>query len=95
MRCLKMYLSNIVFGGLCLQFDFDKYINEERAVNSTWVFTKEYKIFPTKSVGNKIEIINSKLIQASKLNAKVNSLTDLQLNCIRNGNNNFRLLEML
>lgn len=59
-------------------------------------FTKEYKIFPTKSVGNKIEIINSKLIQAGKFNAEINSLADLQLSSIWNGNNNnYKLLEML
>jgi len=59
-------------------------------------FTKVYKIFPTKSVGNEIEIINSKLIQAGKFNTKVNSLADLQLSSIWNGNNNnYKLLEML
>lgn len=62
-------------------------------------FTKEHQIFPTqkkKSGGNKIEIINSKLIQAGECDAKVNSLADLQLRSIWNGNNNnYKLLEML
>lgn len=58
-------------------------------------FTKGYKIFPTTSIGNKIEIINFKLIQAGKFNTKVNSLADLQLSSIWNGNYNYKHLEML
>lgn len=57
-------------------------------------FTKEYRIFPTKKVENKIEIINSKLIQAGKFKAEVNSLADLQLSSVWNGNN-YKPLETL
>ncbi len=67
---------------------FSEFIDAKRVVNSMSSFSKEYRIFPTTRVGNKIEIINSKLIQAGTSNNKLNSLTDLQLSSIWNGNNN-------